>query len=62
MHAGGSGCGCAAAVFTGLLLQKLREKQYQNLLLVATGALMSPIISQQGESIPAIAHAVAVTS
>lgn len=62
MHAGGSGCGCAAAVFSGLFLQKLREKQYQNLLFVATGALMSPISCQQGESIPAIAHAIAVSS
>ncbi len=62
MHAGGSGCGCAAAVFTGFLLPKLKDKQNQNLLLVATGALMSPIISQQGESIPAIAHAVAISS
>lgn len=62
MHAGGSGCGCSAVVFTGLLLQKLREKQYQNLLFVATGALMSPISCQQGETIPAIAHAIAVSS
>jgi predicted CoA-substrate-specific enzyme activase len=62
MHAGGSGCGCSAVVFTGYFLQKLREKQYQNLLFVATGALMSPISCQQGESIPAIAHAIVVSS
>jgi stage V sporulation protein AD len=62
MHAGGSGCGCSAVVFTGYFLQKLREKQYQNLLFVATGALMSPISCQQGESIQAIAHAIVVSS
>ncbi|MDD2555351.1 MAG: stage V sporulation protein AD [Syntrophaceticus sp.] len=62
MHAGGSGCGCSATVFTGLFLQKLREKQYQSLLFVATGALMSPISCQQGETIPAIAHAIVVSS
>jgi len=61
MHAGGSGCGCSAAVFTGFLLKKLREKEYQNLLFVATGALMSPLSCQQGETIPAVAHAVAVS-
>mgnify|MGYP000881329882 CR=1 FL=1 len=61
MHAGGSGCGCSATVFTGFLLKKLREKEYQNLLFVATGALMSPLSCQQGETIPAVAHAVAVS-
>ena len=62
MHAGGSGCGCAAGVFSGLIMQKLREKQYQQILFVATGALMSPVSSQQGESIPAVAHAVVIST
>ncbi len=61
MHAGGSGCGCAAAVFSGYFLPKLREQEYKNILLIATGALMSPITCQQGESIPSIAHAVVVS-
>jgi stage V sporulation protein AD len=62
VHAGGSGCGCAAAVFTGLVLNKLRERDYQKILFLATGALMSPTSSQQGESIPAIAHAVVISA
>ncbi|MDH7576260.1 MAG: stage V sporulation protein AD [Bacillota bacterium] len=59
-HAGGSGCGCSASVFSGLILRQLREKQYRKILFVATGALMSTTSIQQGESIPGIAHAVVI--
>ncbi len=62
MHAGGSGCGCVAAAFAGYFYSELKEQKYKNILLMATGALMSPITCQQGESIPAIAHAVVVSS
>jgi stage V sporulation protein AD len=62
IHSGGSGCGCCAVVFSGLILNQLRQKQYRKVLLLATGALMSPTIVQQGESIPGIAHAVVVES
>ena len=58
VHAGGSGCGCSAAVLCGHLLPLLRQGTLQNLLFVATGALMSPTVVQQGESIPGIAHLV----
>lgn len=56
VHAGGSGCGCSAAVLCGYLLGKLERREMKSLLFVATGALMSPTTSQQGESIPGIAH------
>lgn len=59
-HAGGSGCGCAAVVFSGLIVRQLWEKKYHKILFMATGALMSPTSSQQGESIPGICHAVVV--
>ena len=36
------------------------RKEIKNVLLVSTGALMSPTSSLQGESIPGIAHAVAI--
>jgi stage V sporulation protein AD len=62
VHAGGSGCGCSAVVFTGTILNGLRSGKYRKVLLVATGALMSPTSTQQGETIPAIAHAVVVES
>lgn len=57
---GGSGCGCSAVVFCGYLYRKLMRKEIKRVLLVSTGALMSPTTSFQGESIPGIAHAVAV--
>lgn len=60
VHAGGSGCGCSAAMLCGPLLTKMTEGKINKLLLVATGALMSPTTSFQGESIPGIAHAVAI--
>ncbi|MCY0863488.1 MAG: stage V sporulation protein AD [Sulfobacillus sp.] len=58
VHNGGSGPGCSASVFAGPLAGRLRRGEWQNLLLVSTGALFSPTTYQQGESIPCIAHAV----
>lgn len=59
-NSGGSGCGCSAVVFTGYLYKKLMKKQFKRALLVSTGALMSTTSSLQGETIPGIAHAVAI--
>ena len=59
-HAGGSGCGCVGSVFSGYFYKKLKEKSINRLLLIATGALMNSTSSQQGESIPGIAHAIAI--
>ena len=56
MHAGGSGCGCSAAVLTAYVLPKLERGELKNVLFLSTGALMSPLSVMQGESIPAIAH------
>ena len=58
VHSGGSGCGCAASVSCAYLLPRLESGELQNILLAATGALMSPTLTQQGESIPSISHAV----
>ncbi|MDK2856089.1 MAG: stage sporulation protein [Bacillota bacterium] len=60
VHSGGSGCGCSATVFSGYFYSGLLSGQYSKVLLVSTGALLSPTSYQQGESIPCIAHAVAV--
>ncbi|MCL2187838.1 MAG: stage V sporulation protein AD [Defluviitaleaceae bacterium] len=60
VHAGGSGCGCAASVFAAHLLEELRSGAIKRLLFIPTGALHSVATLQQGESMPAIAHAVAV--
>lgn len=58
VHAGGSGCGCSASVLSSYILKQLEEGILNDILFVATGALMSPTSIQQGESIPAIAHLV----
>ena len=59
-HSGGSGCGCCASVFSGYLFKQLKEKKLKKILLMATGALMNSMSSQQGESIPGIAHAISI--
>ncbi|WP_442600498.1 stage V sporulation protein AD [Paenibacillus sp. KN14-4R] len=60
VQAGASGCGCSAVVTYGHLLNRMRKGEIKRMLVVATGALLSPISFQQGESIPCIAHAVAI--
>ena len=62
VHCGASGCGCAASVLTGYLLNGMREGKWHNLLFCATGALHSPTSLGQGESIPGICHAVAIST
>ena len=62
VHAGGSGCGCSAAVLCSYLIPSLREGKIKDLLFVATGALLSPTTVQQKESIPSIAHLVWLSS
>ena len=58
VHAGGSGCGCIGSVLCSHILNKMRDGKYNNILCIATGALMSPISSREGESVPGIAHLV----
>lgn len=58
VHSGGSGCGCSGSVLCSYLLKNMLKRKYNNILFIATGALMSPTIVQQGESIPGIAHLV----
>ena len=58
VHSGGSGCGCSASVLCGYILKKIQDGTYKNVLFAATGALMSTVSVQQGESIPGISHLV----
>lgn len=62
VHAGGSGCGCSAVVLAGYLLRQMEAGKLKNLLFCGTGALHSPTATMQGESIPGICHAVAITT
>lgn len=60
VFAGGSGCGCSATVTYDHFLNRMRKGELKRILIVATGALMSPMSYQQKESIPCIAHAVSI--
>ena len=60
VHAGGSGCGCGSVVLCGYLMGQLLKGKLRHILFCGTGALLSPLTTQQGESIPAVCHAVAI--
>ena len=62
VHAGGSGCGCSAAILCSAILQQMSAGQLRKVLFIGTGALMSPTSSQQGETIPGVAHLVYLKS
>ena len=57
---GGSGAGCSAVVFNSYIMDKIKRREINKVLFVATGALLSTVSSGQGESIPCISHAVAI--
>ena len=55
-HAGGSGCGCSASVLAAYILPKLRRGEWKRVLFLPTGALLSKVSFNEGQSIPGIAH------
>lgn len=59
-HAGGSGCGCAATVLSAFLLKKLEEGEWNRILFVPTGALLSKVSFNEGNTVPGIAHGVVI--
>ena len=61
-HSGGSGCACSAVTFASYFYKKLSEGEIGRMLFIPTGALMSPTTSQQGSTIPGIAHGVVIES
>lgn len=60
VNSGGSGAGCSATVLYGHLLNQMKQGLFKRILVVATGALLSPLTFQQNETIPCIAHAVSI--
>lgn len=60
VYAGGSGPACAPLVTYSYILDKMKKREYQRILLVATGALHSTTMVNQKLSIPAIAHAISL--
>lgn len=57
-HAGGSGCGCAAVTLAAYILPKIRRGEWKRVLFVPTGALLSKVSFNEGQSIPGIAHGI----
>ncbi|WP_284139301.1 MULTISPECIES: stage V sporulation protein AD [unclassified Virgibacillus] len=58
--AGGSGSACSAVGIYGHFINLLKNGEAKRILVVATGALHSPLSVQQKSSIPCIAHAVSI--
>ena len=61
VNSGGSGAGCSASVLSGYILPEMKKGKWQRVLFGGTGALLSPLSSQQGESIPGICHVVCIS-
>lgn len=57
-HAGGSGCGCSAVVLSSYILRRIKSGEWKKVLFVPTGALLSPVSFNEGQTVPGIAHAV----
>ena len=61
-HSGGSGCGCSASVTAGYIMEGFKNGSFKDVLLIGTGALMSPMSIQQGLSIAGIGHLIRISS
>ena len=59
-HAGGSGCGCVASVSCGWLMKRIERGELRRVLIVGSGAMLSPTSCQQGQTIPGISYAVCI--
>ena len=61
-HSGGSGCGCSGVVLSGFIFRKLCKGDYKRVLFIPTGALLSPVSFNEGDTIPSIAHGIVFES
>ena len=59
-HAGGSGCACSAVTLAAYILPKIESGEWRRVLFVPTGALLSTVSYNEGQSVPGIAHAVVI--
>lgn len=57
---GGSGCGCSATTLSAYYLPKIRSGELRKILFIPTGALLSPVSFNEGESVPGIAHGIII--
>ena len=58
VQSGGSGCGCAAITLAAYIMPRLISGEWKRILFVPTGALMSTVSFNEGESVPGIAHGI----
>ena len=56
VNSGGSGCGCSASILNSYIMHRFESREFNNILFMSTGALLSPTSSMQGESIPGVTH------
>ncbi|WP_041695183.1 stage V sporulation protein AD [Alicyclobacillus acidocaldarius] len=59
VFSGGSGAACSTLVTFGHLFREMDRGHIHRLLVCATGALLSQVSAQQGDTIPSISHAIA---
>ena len=59
-HSGGSGCGCAASVLAAYILPRVVSGFWKRVLFVPTGAMLSKVSFNEGESVAGIAHGVVI--
>ncbi|MBE5938225.1 MAG: stage V sporulation protein AD [Lachnospiraceae bacterium] len=58
VHSGGSGCGCSAITLCGYIMNQMLSGEWRKVLFIPTGALLSPVSSHEGNTIPGIAHGI----
>jgi len=59
-HSGGSGCGCSAVTLAAKILPDVCRGTLKRILFVPTGALLSTVSYNEGQSVPGIAHGVVI--
>ncbi len=59
-QAGARGCGCSASIFCSYIMKQFECHKFKRILLLPTGALLSPTSSNEGNFVPGIAHAVVI--
>lgn len=57
-HAGGSGCGCSATTLAGMIMNRMSSGKWKRVLFIPTGALLSTVSFNEGQTVPGIAHGV----
>ncbi len=62
VHGGGSGCGCSAVTLCGKILNSMKSGLLNKVIFAGTGALLSPMTTMQGESVPGICHLVCIST